>query len=87
MKQMEAWQSYDLTTKGLKDYAMYLPTLTLASTFFFTENYHNDSTGWLIGEDSAYGLPIFFDPFHLTKIEQVIIWELLERVEVVKVIY
>lgn len=67
MKQMEAWQSYDLTTKGLKDYAMYLPTLTLASTFFFTENYHNDSTGWLIGEDSAYGLPIFFDPFHLTK--------------------
>lgn len=67
MKQMEAWQSYDLTTKGLKDYAMYLPTLTLASTFFFTENYHNDSTGWLIGEDSAYGLPIFFDPFYLTK--------------------
>lgn len=67
MKQMEAWQSYDLTTKGLKDYTMYLPTLTLASTFFFTENYHNDSTGWLIGEDSAYGLPIFFDPFHLTK--------------------
>ena len=67
MKQMEAWQSYDLTIKGLKDYTMYLPTLTLASTFFFTENYHNDSTGWLIGEDSAYGLPIFFDPFHLTK--------------------
>ena len=67
MKQMEAWQSYDLTTKGLKDYTMYLPTLTLASTFFFTENYHNDSTGWLIGEDSAYGLPIFFDPFYLTK--------------------
>lgn len=67
MRQMEAWQSYDLTTKGLKDYTMYLPTLTLASTFFFTENYHNDSTGWLIGEDSAYGLPIFFDPFYLTK--------------------
>ena len=67
MKQMEAWQSYDLTTKGLKDYTMYLPTLTLASTFFFTENYHNDSTGWLIGEDSAYGLPIFFDPFYLNK--------------------
>ena len=67
MKQMEAWQSYDLTIKGLKDYTMYLPTLTLASTFFFTENYHNDSTGWLIGEDSAYGLPIFFDPFYLTK--------------------
>ena len=67
MRQMEAWQAYDLTTKGFKDYAMYLPTLTLASTFFFTENYHNDSTGWLIGEDSAYGLPIFFDPFYLNK--------------------
>lgn len=67
MRQMEAWQAYDLTNKGLKDYTMYLPTLTLASTFFFTENYHNDSTGWLIGEDSAYGLPIFFDPFYLTK--------------------
>ena len=67
MRQMEAWQAYDLTTKGFKDYAMYLPTLTLAATFFFTENYHNDSTGWLIGEDSAYGLPIFFDPFYLNK--------------------
>ena len=67
MRQMEAWQAYDLTTQGFKDYAMYLPTLTLASTFFFTENYHNDSTGWLIGEDSAYGLPIFFDPFYLNK--------------------
>ena len=67
MKQMEAWQSYDLTIKGLKDYTMYLPTLTLASTFFFTENYHNDSTGWLIGEDCNYGLPTFFDQFKLTK--------------------
>lgn len=67
LRQMEAWQSYDLTDKSFKDYAMYLPTITLASTFFFTENYHNDTTGWLIGEDSAYGLPIFFDPFYLSK--------------------
>ena len=67
MRQMEAWQSYDLTDKSFKEYAMYLPTITLASTFFFSENYHNDSTGWLIGEDSAYGLPIFFDPFYLNK--------------------
>lgn len=67
LRQMEAWQSYDLTDKSFKDYAMYLPTITLASTFFFTENYHNDSTGYLIGEDSAYGLPIFFDPFYLSK--------------------
>ncbi|MDO5556563.1 MAG: DUF87 domain-containing protein, partial [Clostridia bacterium] len=67
MRQMEAWQSYDLTDKSFKGYSMFLPTITLASTFFFTENYHNDSTGWLIGEDSAYGLPIFFDPFYLSK--------------------
>ena len=67
LRQMEAWQSYDLTDKSFKDYNMYLPTVTLASTFFFTENYHNDRTGWLIGEDSAYGLPVFFDPYFLNK--------------------
>lgn len=66
-RQMEAWQSYDLTDKSFKDYAMYLPTQTLASTFFFTENYHNDHEGWLVGEDSAYGLPIFYNPFELTR--------------------
>ncbi len=68
LRQMEAWQSYDLTDKSFKDYGMYLPTVTLASTFFFTENYHNDTTGYLVGEDSAYGLPIFFDPFYLSKV-------------------
>ncbi len=67
MRQMEAWQSYDLTDKSFQNYQMFLPTMTLASAFFFTENYHNDSTGWLIGEDSAYGLPTFFDPFYLNK--------------------
>lgn len=67
LRQMQAWQAYDVTDKGLSDYAMYLPTSTLASAFFFTENYHNDSTGWLIGEDCNYGLPTFFDQFALTK--------------------
>lgn len=67
LRQMSAWQSFELTDKGLPDYAMYLPTNTLASAFFFTENYHNDSTGWLIGEDCNYGLPTFFDQFRLTK--------------------
>ena len=67
LRQMEIWQSYDLTDKGLKNYAMYLPTITLASAFFCTENYHNDSTGWLIGEDASYGLPVYFDPFYLNK--------------------
>ena len=67
LRQMSAWQGFELTDKGLPDYAMYLPTLTLGSAFFFTENYHNDSTGWLIGEDCNYGLPTFFDQFKLTK--------------------
>lgn len=67
MRQMNAWQAFELTNKGLSDYAMYLPTQTLASAFFFTENYHNDSTGWLLGEDCNYGLPTFFDQFTLTK--------------------
>ena len=67
LRQMSAWQGFELTDKGLPDYAMFLPTLTLASAFFFTENYHNDFTGWLIGEDCNYGLPTFFDQFKLTK--------------------
>lgn len=67
IRQMSAWQAFELTDKGFSDYAMYLPTQTLASAFFFTENYHNDSTGWLLGEDCNYGLPTFFDQFTLTK--------------------
>lgn len=67
LRQMSAWQGFELTDKGLPDYAMYLPTQTLAAAFFFTENYHNDSTGWLLGEDCNYGLPTFFDQFTLTK--------------------
>ncbi len=67
IRQMSAWQAFELTDKGFADYAMYLPTQTLASAFFFTENYHNDSTGWLLGEDCNYGLPTFFDQFTLTK--------------------
>lgn len=67
LRQMSAWQGFELTDKGLPDYAMYLPTQTLAAAFFFTENYHNDSTGWLLGEDCNYGLPTFFNQFTLTK--------------------
>ncbi len=67
LRQMEAWQGFELTDKGLPSYAMYLPTLTLGATFFFTENYHNDKTGWFIGEDCSYRLPTFFDLFTLSK--------------------
>ena len=65
LRQMEAWQSYDITDITFKDYPLYLPTLTLASAFPFSESYHNDTSGWLLGEDSGYGLPVFFDPFFL----------------------
>ena len=66
MRQMELWQSYDLTSKGNLDYSLYLPTLTLASTWICTSIFHNDPKGWLIGEDSTYGLPVYFDPFYLS---------------------
>lgn len=65
LRQMEAWQSYDISDSTFKDYAMYLPTLTLACGFPFSESYHNDTSGWLLGEDSSYGLPVFFDQFYL----------------------
>lgn len=65
LRQMELWQSYDLSNRNVKDYPMFVPTLTFASGFPFSEIYHNDSNGWLIGEDAGYGLPAFFDPFYL----------------------
>ena len=46
---------------------MYLPTHTLASGFAFTKSYHNDSSGFLIGEEARYGLPIFWDIFYNDK--------------------
>ncbi len=65
LRQMELWQSYDLNPKGVKEYPFFAPTTTFASGFPFSENYHNDTNGWLIGEDAGYGLPTYFDPFYL----------------------
>ena len=67
LRQMEAWQSYDLTSFGMTDYAMFLPTMTLASGFPFTMTNHNDPHGYLIGEDARYGLPILWDIFYKDK--------------------
>lgn len=64
LRQLQLWQSYDITSYSVKDYAMYLPTLTLASGFVFTMCNHNDPCGYLIGEDSHYGLPIMWDIFY-----------------------
>lgn len=63
LRQMETWQSYDITGLSLKDYSIYLPTLTLSAGFPFTKTYFNDSTGYLVGVDIHTSLPIFFDPF------------------------
>ncbi len=65
LRQMEAWQSYDISTKSFEDYAFYLPTLTLSSGFPFTKTYFNDSDGYMFGVDIHTSLPIFFDPFVL----------------------
>ena len=63
LRQMECWQSYDLTTNSLKDYSVYLPTLTLAAGFPFTKTYFNDSSGYMLGIDLHTSLPMFYDPF------------------------
>lgn len=67
LRQMELWQSYDITNLTVPEYSMYLPTMTLASGFAFTKSYHNDTNGFLIGEDALYGLPVFFDIFYSDK--------------------
>lgn len=63
LRQMECFQTFDLTTKSLNDYSIYLPTLTLSAGFPFTKTYFNDSTGYMLGIDLHTSLPIFFDPF------------------------
>ncbi len=65
LRQLDTWQSYDLSTKSLDDYSVYLPTLTLGAGFPFTKNYFNDSNGYMMGIDIHTSLPIFFDPFVL----------------------
>ena len=65
LRQLETFQSYDITPFSLKDYSVYLPTLTLSAGFPFTKTYFNDSSGYMLGVDIHTSLPIFFDPFIL----------------------
>ncbi len=65
LRQLEAWQSYDITSRSFVDYNFYLPTRTLSVGFPFTKNHFNDENGFLLGEDVHTGLPTFFDPFVL----------------------
>lgn len=67
LRQMEAWQSFDITGTNLKDYEMYLPTLTLSAGFPFTQTFFNDYKGYILGYDIHTDLPIFFDPFYLNR--------------------
>ena len=63
LRQMEAWQSYDLGNRQLNDYQIYLPTLTLSAGFPFTKTSYNDPGGFMLGVDIHTSLPFFFDPF------------------------
>ena len=65
LRQMEAWQVYDITSLSFKDYAFYLPTLTLSVSFPFTKSYFNDSNGYMLGVDIHTSLPTFFSPYVL----------------------
>jgi len=66
LRQLETWQSYDITTNSLKDYSNYFPTLTLGAGFSFTKASFIDSSGYMLGVDIHTLLPVFFDPFVLT---------------------
>ena len=66
LRQMEAWQSYDISNKTFDDYCFYLPTMTLSAGFPFTKTYFNDSNGYMFGVDIHTSLPIFYDPFVLS---------------------
>ncbi len=64
MRQYEVWQCFDITSKNLDDYKMYLPTLTLSASFPLTITHFNDETGYMLGTDIHTALPIIFDMFH-----------------------
>ena len=66
LRQLETWQTYDLSTKSLNDYSVYLPTRTLSAGFPFTKTNFNDSNGYMLGVDIHTSLPIFYDPFVIT---------------------
>lgn len=63
LRQMEAWQNYDITNRSFNDYAIYLPTHTLSVGYPITKTSFNDSSGYMFGVDINTSLPIFYDPF------------------------
>lgn len=67
MRQLEGWQSFDITKDSFNDYHNYLPSLTLSSSFPLTITNFNDSTGYVLGSDIHTALPVIFDLFHKDK--------------------
>ena len=67
LRQMEAWQSFDITGYTFKDYTEEAPTLSISASFPFTQTYFNDYNGYLLGHDIHTDLPLFFNPFYLNK--------------------
>ena len=65
LRQMETWQTYDLTSKTLTDYSIYLPTMTLSASYPFTMTNFNDVNGMMLGVDIHTSLPTFYDCFTL----------------------
>ena len=65
LRQMEAWQCYDISNKPFIDYSFYLPTMTLSAGFPFTKTNFNDPKGYMLGVDIHTSLPIFYDIYTL----------------------
>ena len=66
-RQLEAWQTFDLTTYNFQNYTRPLPTLSIAASFPLTRSYFLDSNGFYLGYDVVSGLPIYYDPFFLSQ--------------------
>ena len=68
LRQYECWQSYDISSKSIEDYSIYLPTHTLAVGFPLTTTSYNDERGVMMGIDIHTALPVFWDIFHLDSV-------------------
>lgn len=66
-RQMEAWQSFDLTSFSFEDYSKPLPTSTISASFAQTKSFFLDPGGFCLGFDYVSGLPIYFNPFITNK--------------------
>ncbi|MDO5568580.1 MAG: DUF87 domain-containing protein [bacterium] len=64
LRQMEAWQSFDIKSEGFDDYHQYMPSLTLSASFPLTITHFNDRTGYMLGTDIHTALPTIFDMFY-----------------------